>query len=79
MADLMMVMPMSVAMPMTVTMSVVMAMMPVIMTAMIVVMVMPGMGFASRSDGRGGVMSHEGSFRRCCVAQMSHRSKICER
>jgi len=79
-ADLMVVMPVAVSMPMVVSMM--MAVMPVVMAAMIVAMVMivlqrgvGGVGVASV----GGIMSHEGSFRRCCVAQMSHCSKIRER
>ncbi len=79
MANAMMVMP--VAMTMTMTMAVVMVAMGVpvsVVMSMIMVTIMMIMP-VSAGVAMGVmvvIMSHKGSFRGCCVAQMSHCSKI---
>jgi len=60
--------PMSMAVPVAMTVS-----MPMMMVMMVGVMVMVVVFIVARM---GGVVIHYGSFRCCCVAQLSHRSRI---
>jgi hypothetical protein len=89
MADTMMVMPVAVAMPVMVAVSMAMTVpVSVMMIAIMVIVpmimgvIMVAMSVLMRVSGgvaRGGVaviMSHRGSFRGCCVAQMSQCSRI---